>query len=88
MIFGVSFSISVDEENLKWTKTSIPITLTRAIIGLFTTAGLEILILSFFKYHYPGGVLSKHSSIYVLSYVLPYVVVTFYAYGIYPVVAE
>ena len=44
MVFGVSFAISIDEENLRWTKTTWPVTISRVIIGLLSTAGLDYII--------------------------------------------
>eukprot|EP00347_Sterkiella_histriomuscorum_P002567 403367652 len=83
MMFGVSFAISMDEENIKWTKTSFALTVSRALIGMITTASLEYIIALLL-----GDLSDKHASIYVLNYMIPYVIVTFYAYGIYPVIAE
>ena len=61
MIFGVSFAINIDEENIKWTKTSFPITMTRILLGLISTCGLDY-VMAF----YMTGLSKKHSSIYVL----------------------
>lgn len=83
MAFGVSFAISMDEENIKWTKTSIPLTVSRAIIGILTTLGLEYIIKSLLY-----DISNKHASIYVLNYLIPYILVTFYAFGVYPIIAE
>ena len=44
MIFGVSFAIGADQENIKWTKTSKSMTISRVSIGLITTLILDFLI--------------------------------------------
>ena len=82
MIFGVSFSISIDEENIRWTKTSFGLTMTRIIIGLGLAASIDYLfyILTFS--------MSDYVSMYFWGHAMPCVITTFFVFGLMPPIAE
>lgn len=44
MVFGVSFTMNLDSENLKWTKTSFLTTCTRLAIGISLSLSIDLLI--------------------------------------------
>lgn len=82
MIFGVSFSIDIDSENIKWTKTNKSITLVRLLIGLSIAFGIEYL----FQTVYSD--LTNHATIYAFNYLFPSMISTFFIFGIMPGLAE
>lgn len=59
MIFGVSFAINVDEENIRWTKTSWSLSITRVLLGLATAYAIEFILRLALN-----PISSKHTSIY------------------------
>jgi hypothetical protein len=82
MIFGVSFSISIDEENIKWTKTPIYKTVPRVFFGLSLAALID------YSFYYFSQDLINHTSIYFWRYLLPYMTTTFFIYGVMPGISE
>jgi hypothetical protein len=82
VVFGVSFAIGVEPENMKWTKTSFSKTIVRLVLGLLTVGLID------FWFSYLSLDLIDHVSLYVWKYLFKYAASTFFVYGIMPTMSE
>jgi hypothetical protein len=64
MLFGVSLSINIDEENIKWAKTNIGVTIIRLFIAFWSTFAIELLI-----YHFTSRI-NNFATLYVWRYLV------------------
>lgn len=82
MLFGVSFAINFDSENIKWTKTKTSISLIRLFLGLCLGLAIELFFLHFYDN------LANHTTIYAYHNLFPGMIVTFIIFGLLPSIAE
>lgn len=82
IIFGVSFAVGLEPENMKWTKTSYTLSFIRLALGLAVAVSIDIVFNTY------TAQLIDHSSIYVQRFIFKYACTTFFIYGIMPTVAS
>jgi hypothetical protein len=80
--FGVSFVISFDFHNLKWTKTSRMLKLIRLVMGLTIAIFIDLI------FKQMNSDIRNHTSVYTFHYLFPAMMSTFFIFGIMPHISE